>query len=147
MDYENNVYYVEAATINDISYVLPKDENGTDGTARLQSYVREMLSNDPVTREHATVAVFNATGEYGVATAERNRLEADGYQVLEIDNAATEDCNEMYCVYAMNDTKPATAEALAKRYGVTVRPAAELPTDVWPGEADFVVLVGQAPEA
>lgn len=146
VDYGNNIYYVEAATINDISYVLPKGEGGTDGTARLQSYIREMLSNDPVAREHATVAVFNATGGYGVATAERNRLEADGYQVLSVDNAAAEDCDEQYCVYAMNDAKPATAEALGKRYGVTVRPAAELPMDVWPGEADFAILIGQTPE-
>lgn len=144
VDYENGIYYVDSATINDISYVLPKDEGGVNGTVRLQNYIREMLGSDPVAREQATIAVFNATGGYGVASAEQAKLREDGYTVPTVGNAAEDDCDQAYCVYVMNEEKTATAKALAERYGVTVRPAAALPTDVWPDGADFVVIVGSS---
>lgn len=142
VDYENNIYYVESSMINDISYVLPKDEGGVNGTVRLQNYIREMLGSDPVAREQATIAVFNSTGGYGVASTEQSNLRDDGYTVPTVGNAAEGDCDQAYCVFVMNEEKSATAKALAERYGVTVRPAAALPTDVWPDGADFVVIVG-----
>ena len=121
--------------INDISYVVPAA--GVNDYSQIQDYVDRMLSNDPMQREGATVVVYNATGSYGVAGTERDKLTADGFNVIAVADAPAGVCTEQYCVYANSD-KSTTRAALAERYGeVQDGVPAGLQSD-----ADFVVVVG-----
>lgn len=138
VDYDANTFYVTTATINEISYVVPSA--GTSNYSEIQAYVRSMLSSDPAQREGATIVVYNATGGYGVASAERDRLTADGYNVVAVADAVAGSCTEQYCVYS-NGGKPATEAALAERYGVTV--STEVPVELQ-SDADIVIVVGIA---
>ena len=105
----------------------------------------QQTSSDPVVREGAVLAVYNGTEGYGVAGAEREALEAAGFTVETVGDTAVGNCTERYCVYVLNDEKAGTRAALEERYGVTARPGAELPADIWAGTVDFVVIVGPEP--
>ena len=143
VDYENQVYYLTTPTINGISYVTPTAGDGNYGEIR--ELVAQQTSSDPVVCEGAVLAVYNGTEGYGVAGAEREALEAAGFTVETVGDTAVGNCTERYCVYALNDEKAGTRAALEERYGVTARPGAELPTDIWAGTVDFVVIVGPEP--
>lgn len=144
VNYDENIFYVTTATINNISYVVPKA--GERNYAEIQEYVAGMFSSDGVKREGAKFAVYNATDGYGVASAEKEKLENDGFKVIRIGDAAAEVCDAAYCVYEMSNTKVATRAALEERYGVAVRPESELPEGVWGGDVDFVIVVGATAE-
>lgn len=141
MDYNNDIYYLSTANINNISFVVPALGEGNYDD--IQAYVRQMLNSDPTIREGATIAVLNATDEVGVAGAERNRLTEKGYNVVEVGDAPNESCQEKYCVFVTNDSKPATKATLEQAYGVTAQPLNDsLP---WTN-ADIIVVIGATDE-
>lgn len=140
VDYETNTFYMTTDTINDISYVIPAA--GVNNYSDIQRYVAEMFSSNPTVRENARIVVLNASGQYGVAAAERESLQNDKYDVVSIGDAELGVCPESYCIYAINENFPTTSNALAERYGVYVRQATELPEDIIPGETDFVIILG-----
>lgn len=142
VNYDTETYYVTTDTIGGVSYVIPAA--GDRNYKEIQAYVAAMLSSNPAAREGAKIAVFNGTEVPGIAGNEQTKLEADGYQVSNIGDAAAGSCGAKYCVYAMNENMPETKNALGGRYGVEVLGAEALPDEVWPREADFVVIVGQA---
>lgn len=144
VNYDENIFYVTTATINEVSYVIPSA--GERDYSEIQEYVAGMFSSDGVKREGAKFVVYNATDEYGVASAEKTKLEDDGFKVVRIGDAETGICDAAYCVYEMSDRTIATRAALEERYGVAVRPESELPSGIWGGDADFVVIVGVAGE-
>lgn len=141
VDYENNIYYVKTATIGGVSYVIPQEGEGR--YTQIQAYVDQMLSSDPAVREGAQIAVFNATGAQGLAGTEQERLEADGFRVTLIGDAATGSCEAKYCVYIMNEEMSLTREAMASRYDTEVRGREELPGGITPRTADIVIVIGQ----
>lgn len=141
MDYNNDIYYLSTANINDISYVIPALGEGNYDD--IQAYVEQMLNSDPTVREGAKIAVLNATDAVGVAGAERNRLVEKGYNVVQVGDAADDSCQEKYCVFLANDTKPATQAVLEQSYGVSAQWANNsLP---WTN-ADIVVVIGAVDE-
>lgn len=140
-DYANNIYYVRTANIGGYSYVVPNEGEGN--YRHIHELVATMFSSNPAVREGAQIAVYNGTDADGMASAEQSRLEADGYAVSEIGNTGTGTCPEKYCVYSLTEDMPATLDALANRYNTSVLPAAELPADIAPGAADFVIVIGQ----
>ncbi len=142
VDYENGIYYVKTGMINDISYVLPNANSERD-YSKIQAYVAKMFSSNPAVREDAGVAMFNAAGEAGLAGAEQEKLENEGYTVYSIGDAASEDCTEKYCLYVLSDKAPETLKALEAKYGVSAKAGSELPRDIAAGYADFVVIIGQ----
>lgn len=144
VDYAENVFYVTTATINEVSYVVPAA--GERNYADIQAYVAGMFSSDGVKRERAKFAVYNATGGYGVAGAEKTKLEESGFNVVRVGDATTGACETAYCIYAMNDEKVETRAVIEERYGVSVRPASELPGGVLASGADFVIIVGAVSE-
>ncbi len=141
VDYNTNTFYVTTATINEVSYVVPSA--GNNNYSEIHKYVEEMFNSDPMAREKARIAVYNASGQYGVAGAERDKLVGDGFNVVGVGDATLGDCEETYCVYKVSDLEmSATAEKLAERYGVTIRGREELPESIEPGETDFVIVLG-----
>jgi len=141
MDYNNDIYYLSTANINDISFVVPALGEGNYDD--IQAYVGQMLNSDPTVREGAKIAVLNATDAVGVAGAERNRLVERGYNVVHVGDAASESCQEKYCVFLANDTKPATRAALEQSYGVTAQSINDSLPQI---DADIIVVIGAVDE-
>ncbi len=142
VDYDNNIYYVKTAEIGGISYVIPN--LGAGMYREIHAYVDKMFSSNPAVREGATIAIYNATETPGVAGAEQTRLEDEGYTISEIDDAAVGDCAEKYCVFVMDEAMSATKAALEERYGISAQSAAELPGDIYPGDASIIIVIGAA---
>jgi LCP family protein required for cell wall assembly len=142
VDYDNNIYYVKTAEIGGISYVIP--DLGAGMYREIHAYVDKMFSSNPAVREGATIAIYNATETPGVAGAEQTRLEDEGYTISEIDDAAIGDCAEKYCVFVLDEAMSATKAALEERYGISAQSAAELPGDIYPGDASIVIVIGAA---
>ena len=142
LDAENGINLLTTGTINGISYVLPTAGEGvyTD----IRAYLKQQFSNDPVAREGAKILVLNGSGTVGAASTEKEKLEDSGYTVIDIDDAPTDACSAKYCVYAMNDEKSATAEALKKYYNKeNLKAAGDLTVQLYnPSLYDFVVIVG-----
>ncbi len=145
VDYNTQTFYMTTATINDISYVVPSA--GERDYSEIREYVAEMFSSNPMAREHARIVVYNASGQYGVAGAERDKLVADGYKVAGVGDAELGICTEKYCIYVVGQDFPATRKALEERYGVSVKSAEELPEGIQPGEVDFAIVLGLSGES
>lgn len=141
VDYNNNIYYVTTSMINGISYVVPSA--GESNYRNIQQYVAKMFNSNPAVREDATIAVYNATGENGVAGNEQTQLENDGYTVASIGDAEMGSCSEKYCVYATLGAKPATQAVLEQRYGVATQDLTALPAGITAGNANFVIVIGK----
>lgn len=139
VDYINNVYYMTTANINGISYVVPAA--GANNYGQVHEYIAQILSSNPVVREGAEISVYNATSEAGIASAEKVKLETDGYAISLVGDSEGAGCDAKYCVYAMTDEMPATQAALAERYGVEVRSGDELPGDIYAGTNDFIIVI------
>ncbi len=140
VNYNDNTFYMTTATINEVSYVVPAA--GTNNYSEIQKYVAEMFSSNPTAREQARIIVYNASGQYGVASAERTRLQNDEYNVVDVGDAASGSCLENYCLYAINPDFNHTREALEQRYQVSAHNAEELPEGITPGDVDFVLIIG-----
>lgn len=143
VDYENNVYYVQSSNIDGISFVVPSA--GIGNYSAIKAYVRQMLTNDPIVREGASIAIYNGTEVAGLAGMERDKLESDGYIVSNIGDAETWVCESNFCIYDLSDgSMTGTAAALADRYGVAVKSGEELPAELYSAGVDFVIIIGQS---
>lgn len=140
VDYDTNTFYMTTAEINNISYVVPSA--GENNYREIRQYVSEMFNSDPTAREHARITIYNASGQYGVASAERERLNSDGYEVASIGDAEIGSCLERYCIYSISQNFPATSTALAERYSTIIKNANDLPESIEPGDVDFVIILG-----
>jgi len=142
VDYDNNIYYVKTADIGGVSFVVPS--LGVGMYSDIHAYVDKMFSSNPAVREGATIAVYNATETPGLAGNEQTQLESEGYTISTIGDAAVGDCADKYCVYILDDALAMTRSTLEARYQVTARSAAELPADIYPGEANVIIVIGSA---
>lgn len=141
IDYKNNIYYLSTAEMNGISYVVPAD--GFKKYTSIQKYVKGLLSSDPAVREKAVVAIYNGSGRTGAASAEKEVLEKVGIKVSLAADAPDGNYTEKYYVYSINPEKSASAESVAKRYNVEVRPAEEVPNGIDATGVDVVIIVGE----
>ena len=118
---------------------------GRNDFSEIQDFISRMFSSDLIGREGAQIVVYNATGLVGQASAEQSRLEEAGFVVTNVDKYTAEgNCLEQYCVFMLNEEKAATAEALRERYGKeALLGVKDLPQDIWPGRADFVIIIGE----
>lgn len=130
-------------TINGISYVLPV--GGASYYNNIQEYIAKMIDNDPRVYEEPTILVLNGTDEGGVASDEQNRLETEGYQNIDIDNAPEGDYPDKYSIYEVN-SKPGTKALLESFYNTTIKPADQLPENI-PTDYDFVIILGNSEQS
>ncbi len=107
---------------------------------QLQSYIKKALSTDPVVKEGAVIAVFNASGQVGLAGKVSTKLENDGFTVTEPGNAPATS-NVTYEIYDVTKKKTATKQKLEQRFSVTTT-TAPLQFDVT--GVDFVIIVGSS---
>ncbi len=138
--------YMRTGTLeNGISYVFPRA--GTYSYGNIQAYVAENLNNDPRTYEHPAIAIFNATGEAGLASTEKTKLEAEGYTINAIDNAPEDTKFEDKITFYSNHAKPGTEDMLQKYYELyqdQIKSLSDAPASL-PRDYDFIIVLGPSP--
>lgn len=134
--------YMKTATINGISYVIPAE--GAGRYTQLQDYIARMLTSDPIVREGAEIIVMNGSERVGVAAEEREKLEAKGYNVIEIADApAGEYIYDSIEIYDVSEgLMPETKKSLEDYYGVEAKEMSELPNGISPYGYDFIIVIG-----
>lgn len=110
----------------------------------IQALLKKSLSSDPVIREQAVVAVYNGSGVAGLAQAEAEKLEGQGYIIGEVSNPPAGQYPK-YAIYQIGDGNTGTAAKLKQLYGVEVQKTK--PPFAVPAATKFVIVVGQAPSA
>lgn len=135
-------YMTTGSLDNGISYVFPR--GGTYYYDNIQAYVAENLNNDPRTYEHPSIAIFNATGEAGLAGTEKTKLKEEGYIIDTIDNAPEDAKFEETITIYSNRTKPGTEDLLEKYYDIETTPLSKAPASI-SRDYDFVIILGPSP--
>lgn len=135
--------YMTTGSIDGISYVLPRAGVGNYGD--IQDFVATNLSNDPRIYEAPVIAVLNATGEVGVASAEATKLTEEGYTIAATENTpeGTTFTDNITIYYSGN--KPGTEDMLKKHYKDTeFKPISEAPESI-SRDYDFIIILGPTP--
>ena len=117
---------------------------GTFDYSSIKAYIAKASSNNPVVKEGAKLVVLNGSGVAGVARTESNKLMSKGYTISVVDDAP-EGNYESAEIYKLGEGNTATANALAERYGVTIKttkPPVAVAEDI-----SFVVIIGKASES
>jgi LCP family protein required for cell wall assembly len=132
--------YVTTDNINGQSIVRPRA--GLTDFSEIQNYVRNALRDGYLTKENATVAVYNGTTTPGLASKKSIELKSFGYTIGTVANAPTANYTKTVVVDLTNGQKKYTRNYLEKRFGVTAVttiPDAGIPA----GSNDFVIIIGQ----
>jgi len=129
---------VTTGMIGDISIV--RAVKGLYDYSDIVNYVRHSMSADPVVREAAKIDVLNGSNQSGLAQTKADDLKTAGYLIKTVTNAPTT-ISDKVKIYQLNDKKTATADALAKRFGVKIT-SGQL--DGYTSKSDFVIVFGNA---
>ncbi|MFZ2560131.1 MAG: LCP family protein [Candidatus Nanoperiomorbaceae bacterium] len=129
------------------SVVLPATYNSTEQTddySQIQAYVAQNMTNNPVTKEGATVDVLNGSGVSGAARTVADKLKTAGFVVGNTANAPTNITSNVEVFDLSNVKMPNTSAALAKRYNTQVKSGAvgDIAGYTSKDGASFVVVVG-----
>ena len=119
------------------SIVRPLD--GLFSYTSIQNYIKENLSNNPITREKARVAVLNGAASPGLAQREADKLSDVGFVISDVMNAPAGEYAAVE-IYQIAEGKTATRAKLEETYGVTVKTTTP-PVMVSDGTA-FIVILG-----
>jgi LCP family protein required for cell wall assembly len=132
--------YVTTGDIGGQSVVFPKA--GLFDYSAIQEYVRHMLPDGYILKEHAKVAVFNGTGTPGVATKEAKLLKSYGYKVGRVANAPTSTYNKTVLVDLTHGRDKYTKHYLERRFDVSA--VAKIPDPaITAGQSDFIIIIGK----
>jgi len=131
---------VTTGNYNGASVVMPVA--GIFDYSKIQDYIAQNLSSNPVVREHANITVLNGSGVVGAGQTESDKLEVAGFYVNSIDNApsGTYDSNELY---VLDSTKTATLSKLKSDYPNIVVKDGSLKYNTDNGTS-FILIVGTA---
>lgn len=136
-DAPNN--YVKTGSYAGQSIVQPVA--GLTDFSAIQSYVRNTLKDGYLTKENANIAVLNGTSNSAAATNEAAVLRSFGYTVGTVGDAPTHDYAESTLIDLTGGKDPYTKHYLEQRLNVTA--STKLPANIQPGQAQFVIIVGQ----
>ncbi len=131
--------FVTTGTMDGQSIVEPLA--GLFDYSQIQTYARQALRDGYLTQENAKVSVLNGTTTPGLSTDQTNMLKSLGYQVSDPADAPTQDYQKTEIIDLTHGKKPHSLSDLEQRFGV--KTTSKLPAGVNPGQADFVIILGQ----
>jgi len=127
------------------SYAAPTGQSalipaaGLDDFTAIQSYLKQLMSSDPVSREGASVVVLNATDTSGIAAHAAKVLTGKNITVAATDDAKANQASTTI-IDASAGKMPATKQLLMSLYGSTVTTTNPY-VNVY--DADFIIILGQ----
>ena len=130
-------------TMNGLSIVEPRA--GLFDYSAIHTFLHNTLKDGLLVKENAKVAIFNATGNGGLATKEANLLKSYGYNVTTIENAPdATDPPSTSLVDLTHGVDKYTLRYLEGRLGVTA--TTKVPSGfgiVPPQGTNFVIILGE----
>ncbi|MBR3177422.1 LCP family protein [Candidatus Saccharibacteria bacterium] len=121
----------------EVSFVVPAA--GRYNYSEIQDYVKRQLMSDPIARENPKILILNGTGESGVASAEKSKLEADGFDNIFVDDAP-EGYWEGIRLYDVTERTPGSLGKIAGKYSVST--STKVPAEINATGYDIVIIVG-----
>jgi LCP family protein required for cell wall assembly len=116
---------------------------GMSDFSQIQFYLKQLTSNNPLTREGAQVVVLNASGTTGLAKSTATKLENQGIDVASYGNASGV-FTTTEIIDNSSGKKPLTLKSLTTTFGDTIAPTSYTATAL--GEqyptANFIVILG-----
>lgn len=133
--------YVTTGMIHGQSVVYPKA--GLDNYKDIKFFVRNRLKDGYLADENATVAIYNGTNIAGLAGRTSDDLKSYGYNISTVADAPKKGTQTTIVVDLRNGAKKYTKRYLENRFKTTA--TTSLPADyrINPGNADFVIILGQ----
>jgi polyisoprenyl-teichoic acid--peptidoglycan teichoic acid transferase len=129
-------------SMNGLSIVEPRD--GLYDYDAIHTFLHGAFKDGLITKENASVAVYNATATPGFATSQADLLKSFGYHVTTIDNAGSQSAGTTTTLVDLSKgTSKYTAHYLEGRYGVTA--VTKLPEGAGvspPLGTKFVIILG-----
>lgn len=138
-DEEKELSLMSTGNAGGMSIVQPSA--GLYNYTDLRAYLMENLSNNPITKEKASVVVLNGSGVAGAAQTESTKLQEQGIIVSSIANAPAGDYGKAK-IYQITTDKTATAAKLKEIYGAALL-TTEPPVAAAAG-TDFIIIIGAA---
>jgi len=108
----------------------------------IHKFVRNKLRDPFLRDEDSRVVVLNGSEVAGLATTKKNELESYGYNVVEVDNAPTQDYIQSLLISLSPQNNRYTESYLTRRLGLDAMNSTDivgLPTNE---TADFVIILG-----
>lgn len=111
----------------------------------IQAFLRKSLPDGFLTRENASVAIYNATDRAGLATDQADILKSYGYNVVTVDTATNITNPSKTVIVDLSKGKDRyTLNYLQKRYGVAALDKMPSGTSAAPPEGThFVIILGR----
>ena len=129
---------------NGLSVQIPKA--GIDNYDDIKHFVRNRLKDGFLAQEDATVAVYNGTMITGLAALTAKDLKSYGYNISTVGDAPVKGVQQTIIVDLRNGEKKYTKRYLENRFSTTT--VGRLPDGgINPGNADFVIILGQNEQA
>jgi LCP family protein required for cell wall assembly len=123
------------------SIVRPKA--GLTDFSEVQNFVRNKLKDGYIANENASIAVVNGTDISGLATKKAAELKSYGYNVVSVADAPKKGYQKTVIVDLRNGQKKYTKHYLEQRFGVGAVNSLPDNNIQNPGNADFVIILGQ----
>jgi LCP family protein required for cell wall assembly len=136
--FDGDAAVVTSDRIDGASVVIPVA--GAYNYDQIRAYLKEKLSTNPVTRDEASVAVFNGSGVAGVGQREADALTAEGFMISSTENAP-EGTYGTVDIYQIGEGKSVTRSKLESLFSTKVK-TIPVPFEVAEG-TNFVVIFGK----
>ena len=130
-------------SVNIAGQSIQQPRAGLTDFSAIQSYVRNTLKDGFLANENATLAVLNGTLTSGLATTKAAELKSFGYTVNMVGDAPTKTYTKTILVDLTGGTKKYTKHYLEQRLGVMAVNTLPDVNITNPGNADFVIILGQ----
>ena len=125
----------------DISFVIPSA--GVQNYKKIQQYLESKIADYSDSPATSRILALNGTEESGIAANEKIELEKAGFRVTGTGNAPKGEYNEKVSLYMIRN-KEETKKKLESYYGLSAKPASELPKGIETKDYDFVVIIGKS---
>lgn len=130
--------YLSSTNIAGAAVLVPKTGNFND----IQLFVRGLFVDGFIRSEAPLTDVYNGTLVAGLAGSTADDLRSYGYKIGVVDNAQ-EQTYATSVGYDLSDgDKEYTKALLSNRFGMSMKPASQLPAEFAGTEADFVIIIG-----
>ena len=131
------------ANVNGLSVVEPRA--GVFAYSAVQNYIRTTLRDSYLTKENASVAIYNATSKDGLATDQSTLLKSYGYNITKVDSLSTPTNPATTTIVDLTKgVDKYTKNYLEKRYGVTSTTKMPAQLNISPpAGTSFVIILGK----
>jgi polyisoprenyl-teichoic acid--peptidoglycan teichoic acid transferase len=133
--------YLTTSFIDGQSVVIPRA--GLDNYKEIQHFVRNRLRDGFLAKENAIVGIYNGTNIAGLATRTSEDLKSYGYNITKVGDSPTKGNQKTIVVDLSNGQKKYTRRYLENRFKTTVVKSMPSGSKINPGNADFVIILGQ----